>query len=124
MWWRRLWALPTTACGVPLLGLALVGGSLRIVDGVIEAHGPWLRRLFFTYATFGGVCAITLGHIVVGRDQASLDATREHERVHVRQCERWGPLFLPAYALASVYAVLAGGHFYRDNAFEREAFNA
>jgi hypothetical protein len=109
---------------VPLLGLALVGGSLRIVDGVIEAHGPWLRRLFFRYATFEGVSAITLGHIVVGRDQAALDATREHERVHVRQCERWGPLFLPAYALASVYAVMAGGHYYRDNVFEREAFNA
>jgi hypothetical protein len=32
---------------------------------------------------------MTLGHVVIARDQDLLDLTRAHERVHVRQCERW-----------------------------------
>ena len=64
---------------------------------------------------------MTLGHVVLGRDQASLDRSRAHERVHVRQAERWGPLFLPAYLAASVWSLLRGRHYYQDNCFEREA---
>ena len=45
-----------------------------------------------------------------------------HERIHVRQCERWGPLFLPAYLLASAFIALRGGNPYLDNPFEREAY--
>ena len=63
-------------------------------------------------------------HVVLGRDETLLDLTREHERVHVRQCERWGPLFLPAYLLASVLVFLRGGRAYLDNPFEREAYAA
>ena len=40
----------------------------------------------------------------------------------MRQCERWGPLFLPAYLLASLAVYLRGGRAYRDNPFEREAY--
>jgi uncharacterized protein (DUF2062 family) len=71
-----------------------------------------------------GAAALTLGHVVVARDAQSLDATRAHERVHVRQCEIWGPLFVPAYLAASVTAALSVRHFYFDNAFEVEAFHA
>ncbi len=38
--------------------------------------------------------AITLGHCVLGQSQGALDVTRFHERVHVRQYEWWGPLFI------------------------------
>ena len=48
-----------------------------------------------------GPHALTLGHVVLGVSQAALDDTRAHERVHVAQYERWGPLFLPAYLAAS-----------------------
>ena len=65
---------------------------------------------------------MTLGHVVLGRDRASLERSRGHERVHVRQCERWGPLFLPAYGMASLIVKLRGGDAYRDNPFEREAY--
>ena len=37
---------------------------------------------------------------------------RAHERVHVRQCETWGPLFVPAYLTASLWAVWRGRNFY------------
>ena len=48
---------------------------------------------------------------------------RAHERVHVRQCEAWGALFVPAYLAASLSAVLCGRSFYFDNRFEVDARN-
>ncbi len=68
--------------------------------------------------------AITFGHVVLGTSRAMLDATRAHERVHVRQYERWGPLFIPLYLAASLLAAVCGGHAYYDNLFEREAMEA
>jgi hypothetical protein len=65
---------------------------------------------------------MTLGHVVWGVDPAALDRTRAHERIHVAQYERWGPLFLPAYALSSLMAWSRGQDPYRDNRFERQAF--
>jgi hypothetical protein len=66
------------------------------------------------------VCAIALGHVVIARDAAALDDTRAHERVHVAQAERWGPLFVPAYLMAGVVAWARGGGAYTDNVFERD----
>lgn len=117
------WALPTTLVGLLFLPAALVGGGVQFVDGVLELHGG-LVRVFLERATLlpGGASAMTLGHVVLGRDRAALDRTRSHERVHVRQVERWGPLFLPAYVAASLVALMQGKDAYRGNAFEREAF--
>ena len=47
---------------------------------------------------------------------------RDHEHVHVRQYERWGPFMLPAYFLSSFLAWRRGGDYYLDNRFEREAY--
>ena len=124
MSWKYLWALPVTVMGLALAALALRGGRAQIVDGVLEVHGPWLKALLTAGVPLaGGAAAITFGHVVIGQDAHALDWTRAHERVHVRQCERWGPAFLPAYLLASVWAIMSGGHYYADNAFEREAFS-
>jgi hypothetical protein len=60
--------------------------------------------------------------VVLARTDPDLDATRAHERVHVRQCERWGPLFIPAYLSSSAWAAIRGEDAYRDNGFEREAY--
>ena len=49
---------------------------------------------------------------------------RCHEHVHIRQYERWGALFVPAYLAASAWQGLRGGAPYRDNVFEREAYAA
>ena len=120
--WRYCWALPATMLGLLVAGLAWPRGRVRVVDGVLEAHGPWLGWALTTCVPLStGAAALTLGHVVVGRDEHALERTRAHERVHVRQYERWGALFLPAYLVASVYATLSGGHYYFDNAFEREA---
>jgi hypothetical protein len=116
-----LWASPTTLLGLLLVGLALASrGRVARVAGAIEAHGGWLSHLL-RMPLRGGIDALTLGHVVVGQSAESLAHHREHERVHVLQCERWGPLFLPAYACASLWALARGRDPYVDNGFEREA---
>lgn len=119
-----LWALPTTAVGLLFVPLALIsGGAVQVVDGVLEVHGGLVAG-FLRYCTplRGGASAMTLGHVVLGRSKQLLDFTRAHERVHVRQVERWGPLFIPAYFLLSLLVFLRGGRAYEDNPFEREAY--
>ena len=122
----RIWALPNSILGALLLGIAVAtGGGAAPVAGVIEVHGGLLRRALARFPLGrGGAMAITLGHVVVGTDLATLALTRAHERVHVSQYERWGPLFLPAYGLCSLWAWLRGADPYRDNRFERQAFAA
>jgi hypothetical protein len=120
-WAVYIWAAPTTLIG--LVG-ATLADHLTIVDGVLEGQGPQIGRAFDVVAPRRSIVAMTLGHVVLARSRAALDATRAHERVHVRQCERWGPFFVPAYVAASVAARLRGGDAYFDNRFEREAWRA
>jgi len=119
----HIWASPVSALGLVGVSLALVsGGGARRVDGVVEAWGGWVAWGFErTPFPRGGVAAMALGHVVLGRDERTLRWSRAHERVHVAQCERWGPFFPIAYLAASVWAVVRGGHAYLDNVFEREA---
>ena len=44
--------------------------------------------------------------------------------MHVRQYERWGIFFLPAYALSSLWQLAHGRDWYRDNRFELRAYAA
>jgi len=119
-----LWAFPGTCVGLLMIPLAtLTGGQLQVVEGVLEAYGGSLSKLLQQPFWFcGPIAAITLGHVVLGCDQETLNKTRRHERVHVRQYEVWGPFFIPAYLLASCWVGLRGGNPYRDNPFEVEAY--
>lgn len=115
---RVAWASPNTLIGLALGLLLLLAtrARWRRVGGVIEIAALRQRprrRWPFT--------AITLGHVIVGTHAGELDRLRAHEQVHVRQCERWGPLFLPAYALAGVWQWVRGRDAYWDNPFEVEA---
>jgi hypothetical protein len=112
---RKLWAAPAT-----LLGLLLSTTFDRrfVCRGIILAEGArWPRRLGWRYR------AITLGHVVLATQEVD-EKTTAHELVHVRQFERWGPLLFVLYPLASLAAVLKGGHHYRDNLFEIQAQRA
>ena len=83
-----------------------------VTRGIVLCEGArWPRRLGWRYR------AITFGHVVLSVDELD-PTTLDHEIVHVRQYERWGPLFFPAYLFASLAARLRGGHGYRDNPFE------
>jgi hypothetical protein len=65
---------------------------------------------------------MTLGHVILDGGEHCLGRSRDHEHVHVRQYERWGPFFLPAYVAASAIVWYRGQHPDLDNHFEREAF--
>lgn len=120
-----VWALPNTLLGLIGASLALREGEIAVVDGVVEAHGPRLRWLLERASPFGGgIAAVTFGHVVLGADRRALELTRAHERVHVAQYERWGPLFIPAYLAAGLWAFMRGGHPYFDNWFEVEAYRS
>lgn len=115
-----LWAAPASLIGLLLAAPALAGRShVRWHSGVLEIAGGlpgWVlsRRLPFS----GPVAAITFGHVVLACSRSALAQTRRHERVHVAQYARWGPLFLIAYPLASLFVWSRGGHPYLDNPFE------
>jgi hypothetical protein len=116
-----IWAAPATALGLILASAAIFsGGRLRRRGRVLEVYGGLPSR--FLESCPGGPMAMTLGHTVIGRTPAALDLTRRHELVHVRQYERWGPLFIPAYLLCSLWQWAAGHDPYHDNPFEIEAF--
>src|SRR5438105_513547 len=92
---RYVWVFHTTALGLCFLHLTLLtGGGSQVVNGVLEIYGG-AAAFFLRHFTLlaGGASAMTLGHVVLGLDRGALARTRSHERVHVRQCERWGPLF-------------------------------
>lgn len=119
-----LWTLPNTlfGCFFGFIGLAF-GGKVQVKRGVIEFHSggtKWILQHFLPNGQF--VLAITFGHSILGQTEAALDISRNHEHVHVRQYERWGPLFIPAYLIASVVAWFQGKDPYRGNSFEVEAY--
>lgn len=117
------WAFPNTFLGI-LFGLVMIvlGGKVRIVAGAIEFHGGRMGNFFATRPHPFCFSAITFGHVILGTCHTELCALRTHEHVHVRQYERWGIFFLPAYALSSLWEVCHGRNGYRNNYFERQAY--
>ena len=124
--WRRavclLWAAPHSLLGL-LLGLVwwLAGASAKQVDGVLELALPDATASARQIRWRLPFAAITLGHVVLAVDTREMARCRAHERVHVAQYERWGPLFLPAYLGSSLWQWLRGRRAYWDNRFEVEA---
>lgn len=123
-WWTYLWVMPLSLFGLAFGTLALLlGATAQWHDGVLEIASPnpdsrkrrgrWLRRIPFV--------AITLGHVVLGRDHRTLAYWRTHEHTHVAQMERWGLAFPLAYITSSLIAWAKGQHPYWDNVFERQA---
>jgi hypothetical protein len=118
-----IWALPYSLVGLMIGAAGLcTGGHVRTRGRVVEFYGgaaTWVVRHLP-----GGelVLAFTLGHTILGQSGGSLDIARQHEMVHVRQFELWGPLLGPAYLLCSLVAWLCGRRPYWDNPFERQAF--
>lgn len=126
---RRLaayaWVSPVTLAGLMLVLVALLGGArARWVEGQLEVAGAHRLRAFGCWPLVRNFGAITLGHVILGRDHATLRRWRRHEQVHVRQYERWGVLFGPLYLAAGALAWWRGGDAYRDNPFEVEARQA
>ena len=135
------WAAPTTLVGLAAGALTLAtGGHVQRRRGCLEFHGGFSRWLgeagylrwlgqnrvarWLGRIKFHGFGAMTLGHVIIARDGRYLESCRDHEQAHVRQAEKWGPAFIPAYLIASVWAWKQGRHYYLDNWFERDARRA
>lgn len=120
---RYLWAAPYTLLGLLLGTLALLcGAQWRKHHGVVEFFGGRLGGAVSRLPSPLGFGAMTLGHVILAVDRSQLAQLRRHEWVHVRQYERWGPLFVPAYLLSSLMQLLRGRNPYRENHFERQAY--
>ncbi|MDB5899903.1 MAG: hypothetical protein JWP41_3505 [Ramlibacter sp.] len=119
---RYAWAGPYTLLGLVLGSVGvLFGASLRRHHGVVEIYGGRIGR-GLTRLRPGGFAAMTLGHVILAVDRSALVQLRQHEHVHVRQYERWGLFFLPAYFLSSLLQLARGRNPYRENHFERQAY--
>jgi hypothetical protein len=118
-----LWALPNSVLGLAIgVVCVLRGGRLQMRAGCIEFFGAPVARLLRWTPLGARTVALTLGHVILGQSAERLDAAREHEHVHVGQYERWGPFFLFAYLGCSAWLWLLGRDPYRDNPFERIAY--
>ena len=118
-----VWASPNTLTGLLLGSIALMlGARAAIVSGAVEFHGGLISKLLSRSRPRFRFSAITLGHVILGMDAEVLDLFRDHEQVHVRQYERWGICFLPAYLLSSLWQLLHGRNAYTANYFERQAY--
>ncbi len=86
----------------------LLGARARVVAGVIEIAFIQNRGRRLTVISRLPFSAIALGHVIIGISHSELDRLRLHERVHVRQYERWGALFLLAYPASSLLQWMLG----------------
>ena len=121
---KLIWVLPITLLGLCFSGIiCLSGGRISKHGDAWEATGGAASRLLWLFNPWINIEAITLGHIIIARDDVVAACLRSHEHAHVRQYERWGMLFPLAYLLAGALATMRGGDAYRDNAFEVEARN-
>ncbi len=116
--WKYLWASPNTLLGL----LFLPFSRWQVVDGVVEIHGPLTRWFLDRFPLCKGAAAMTLGHTVIGQNKAALDWAHQHEMIHVRQYETFGPFFIPLYFLLSLHAWRQGDCAYYGNLFECEAY--
>lgn len=120
---KYCWAAPYSLLGLVFGLLALMlGARAHPAAGALEFGGGALGRLLRWLPARFSFSAITFGHVILGVDDSTLAEMREHEQVHVRQYEQWGPLYIPAYLLSSVVQLLRGRDPYLDNHFEREAY--
>jgi hypothetical protein len=118
-----LWALPWTLFGLLLGGIGLLtGGSVQRSGRTLEFWGGAIGWMLDHAPIVAGAIAITFGHVVLAANEHARNICRSHERVHVKQYERWGPLFVPAYLFCSLVLWLTGRDAYRDNPFEIEAY--
>ena len=119
---KLLWASPCSVIGVLLAGIALLaGGKARWSSGALEVTyrerlascGSLARKLPFR--------GIVFGHVILAVTREELATIGAHERVHVQQYERWGPLFFVAYGVSSIWQLIRGRSLYWDNYFEVQA---
>ena len=119
---RLMWASPCSAVGVVLAGIPLLaGGQARWSSGALEVTYRETEESCGRLARMLPFRGIVFGHVILAVTRSELLSIGPHERIHVQQYERWGPLFFFAYGASSVWQFLQGRSVYRDNYFEVQA---
>jgi hypothetical protein len=117
-----LWPLPNTLLGLFIGYLPMMGHrTLVFRRGTLSLYGPGIKRLLGLAPIPGGAIAITFGHVILAADEATYEHSFEHEWIHVKQYLWWGPFFIPAYLLNSLWHWFVGDGAYFDNDFEQQA---
>ena len=119
---KLLWASPCSALGLAIAALPwAAGGTARWSDGALEVTYRADRSACGARARRFPIRGIVFGHVILAVTREELARIGPHERIHVEQYERWGPLFLLAYAASSLWQLARGRDAYRHNRFELEA---
>lgn len=119
---KLLWAAPCSAIGLVLAAIPLaLGGKAAWRSGALEVtyrQSPAGCGKLAQALPFRG---IVFGHVILAVTNEELCRIGPHERVHVEQYERWGPIFFLAYGLSSLWQLLRGRNPYWQNHFEVQA---
>ena len=119
---KLIWVSPCSAVGLAFAGATLLaGGKARWSSGALEVTyrdnrascGKLAHRLPFR--------GIVFGHVILAITREELGIIGPHERIHVEQYERWGPLFFLAYGASSLWQIVNGRSPYWHNHFEVQA---
>ena len=117
-----LWASPCSVVGLVLATIPLaLGGKAKLSRGALEVTYRQNHASCGRLASWLPFRGIVFGHVILAVTCEELQRIGPHERVHVEQYERWGPLFFIAYAASSLAQLLRGRGPYRDNHFEVQA---
>jgi len=120
---RYVWASPYSLVGLLLsLPALMLGATARVNDGALEVAGGRFGLWLSSFPRVLRFSAVTMGHVILGENHALLASVSAHERVHVRQYERWGILFVPVYCGVSLVQLVRGRSPHFANRFEREAY--
>lgn len=121
-WLKLLWASPCTAIGLTFaLVMIVLGGKAKVVRGALEVTYRETQTDCGTFAKKLPFRGIVFGHVILAATRDELQRIGPHERIHVEQYERWGPLFFFAYGASSFWQLIRGRSPYWNNRFEVEA---
>lgn len=119
---KVLWAAPCSAVGLVLAAVVIAFGGKAVLNrGAVEVTYRQSRAHCGRLAVGLPFRGIVFGHVILAVTAEELVSIAAHERVHVAQYERWGPLFFLAYPLSSVWQWLNGRNAYWHNYFEVQA---
>ena len=126
----KLWTLPNTLIGVAFGTIAvMLGARAQAGRNAIEfLDQPFIELIGRSAMTLGNTIHYAPGrgpeHVARRYDGCGHVNIGAHERAHTLQYERWGPLFLVAYAISWLpFVPPAGSRFEHaaDDAAERAA---
>lgn len=119
---KLLWAAPCSTVGLALTAVLLViGAKARWASGALEVTYRHSLAGCGTRARNLNCRGIVFGHVILAVTREELRSIGAHERVHVEQYERWGPLLFFAYGASSLWQFVNRRSPYWHNHFEVQA---